>query len=81
MLRLRALGADVRTFKAPYLYHQKTILIPPDIVFVGSHNLTYASVYRNFESSVRFQNFGVYQTLHLRFCRFFGAPPPPTSPL
>jgi phosphatidylserine/phosphatidylglycerophosphate/cardiolipin synthase-like enzyme len=50
---LRDLGAHVVYYNSPYLLHAKLIAIAPNIVYIGSHNLTGQSMGRNIERSVR----------------------------
>lgn len=60
---LKNLGAHVFTYEAPHLNHQKVVLIEPDIVYLGSHNMTSQSNFANRESSVRLVNKAIYDKL------------------
>lgn len=64
---LREAGIKVYSFNAPYLHHQKIILIDPDIVYLGSHNISQQSLNANIETSVRFRHFDIYTKLLEKF--------------
>lgn len=60
---LRELGAKVYSYDAPHLNHQKIVLIAPDIVYLGSHNMTAQSNFNNRETSIRLVNKAFYDKL------------------
>lgn len=64
---LREAGIKVYCFNAPYLHHQKIVLIDPDIVYLGSHNISKPSLNINIETSVRFRNFDIFMRLLNQF--------------
>lgn len=73
--QLRELGACVFTYEAPHLNHQKVILIEPDIVYLGSHNMTAQSQFNNRETSIRMTHHGFYDKLVAGFCLKTGTKP------
>lgn len=62
-IKLCSLGAKIFIWRSPYLHHQKIILIAPNIVYLGSHNLSWASLYSNIETSLRLEDDTLYQKL------------------
>jgi len=60
---LRALGAQLTHYNAPYLLHSKLLTFAPDIVYLGSHNFTGQSLGKNIERSIRVQNQQLYDTV------------------
>lgn len=67
-------GALVHWFRSPRLLHQKTILIAPDIVYLGSHNLSKKAFFSNHEVSVRIKDKDIYDKLIDRTLQFCGMP-------
>ena len=58
--RLRSVGARVTFYDCPYLLHAKCVIVSPDIVYLGSHNLTAQALNRNIERSVRITSLGLF---------------------
>lgn len=65
-------GANVQWFRSPRLLHQKVILMAPDIVYLGSHNLSAKAFYSNHEVSIRLENKAMYDALIDRTLQFCG---------
>lgn len=65
-------GIQVNWFRSARLLHQKTILLGPDIVFIGSHNLSRKAWYSNHETTVRIKNQALYDTVRNRLSAFCG---------
>lgn len=63
---LIAQGAEVHFYRAPWLSHEKILLIPPGIVYLGSHNFTIRGLFQNHESTVRFYSPPVLDRLKSR---------------
>lgn len=61
--KLRELGVRLTQINAPYLLHPKILTFAPDIVYLGSHNMTPQSLARNIERSVRIKNLRLYNTV------------------
>lgn len=66
-IKLTNLGAKIFIWRAPYLHHQKIILIAPNIVYCGSHNMSWASCYSNIETTIRLEDDTIYQKLLAQF--------------
>lgn len=60
---LKELGASVYVYDAPHINHQKVVLIEPDIVYIGSHNMTVQSNFNNRETSLRIVHPDFYNKL------------------
>lgn len=65
-------GIQVNWFRSSRLLHQKTILLGPDIVFIGSHNLSRKAWFSNHETTVRIKNKALYDTMWTRLSAFCG---------
>lgn len=67
---LKRLGCAINFVRGAFLHHQKIILLPPAICYIGSHNITAAALFSNFECSVRFEDAPILQQLLSRFHSF-----------
>lgn len=65
--KLRAQGAQVYSYNAPHINHCKLVLIAPDIVYLGSHNMTHQSLHSNRENSLRLIHPEIYNKLRVLF--------------
>lgn len=64
---LRGKGALVFSYFAPHINHSKVVLIAPDIVYLGSHNMSQQSLYSNRETSLRLTHADIYNKLMAEF--------------
>lgn len=65
-------GIQVNWFRSARLLHQKTILLGPDLVFIGSHNLSRKAWFSNHETTVRINNQSLYNAMRDRLSAFCG---------
>lgn len=65
-------GAIVHWFRSPRLLHQKVILVAPNIVYLGSHNLSSKAFLSNHETSMRIIDKALYGRLIDRTLQFCG---------
>lgn len=69
---LRGAGAEVHYVRRHGLLHQKQVLCAPDIVFLGSHNMSRQSHTINLESSLMIRSATLYNTLLERMLSLSG---------
>ncbi len=67
--KLEAKGAEVHFYRAPWLSHEKILLIPPGTVYLGSHNFTIRGLFQNHESTVRFHSPSIFERLKSRILK------------
>lgn len=65
-------GIQVNWFRSARLLHQKVILLAPDIVFIGSHNLSRKAWFSNHETTVRIKDRALFKTMESRLSAFCG---------
>lgn len=65
-------GIQVNWFRSARLLHQKTILLGPDIVFIGSHNLSRKAWFSNHETTIRIKDKELCNTMRNRLSAFCG---------
>lgn len=65
-------GATVHWFRSPRLLHQKVILVAPDIVYLGSHNMSAKAFLSNHEATLRIVDKALYTKLTDRTLKLCG---------
>jgi len=73
-LELQKMGAEVYFYRAPWLSHEKILLLKPGLVYLGSHNFSKKALFSNHETTVRFFSSSIYQKLKLHVTSKFTPP-------
>ncbi len=60
---LKNLGAEVHFYRAPWLCHEKILLLKPGLVYLGSHNFSKKALFSNHETTVRFFSSSIHRKL------------------